>query len=692
MTRLALLRARASLRGGPGRAVAVVLLLAAWLPALVDTSPAVSGLVTAAVAIAAALGAVNADPGRHQVLDRNGASTWDRTVLGAADLAGPAAVAFVLATLLSLPVWPDGPHPVEALIVAGLVPIVAGALTGWVLSPRRAPRWWVTALIVVLAAVLAPMIVPSAVLIVRLGRGHPILRLVATVACVAGAVTTALIVGQAESWFDLQWVLFLAAGPLTVAVAWISAQLMGLAAGPLRRLGPIARLAATPLVVRRAHLGPIAAAVGLVVTLAAMEGVVGASFGAREAGRDRRDVVLGTAGTTADQSIVVTSNLDADETRTAVAEAATGRDVRVAVIDQLGEGGTETQPDVRANAPPPSGVPRALPEADGGALGDGLRALRPGVSVAADEGPTWVGVATAADLTALGHPDLTPALDRGLAVILNRGVAEAPTIELVGSDGARIARLPAVRAPDHAPAVLFPAVVVSPAVAADLGVVRHGARVVVVPTDPEGDESRSDAVEVTDEVDGQAREAPVETEGTGVEVVAAFTRYFESQTGPTGGDEELVREPGGPYNAVPFLSGTAGEGSSRGWALGVAALLVGVAGTVLVLGGSRAEDAVLEAQGAAPRTRVVVAAVQAGAVALTGSVLGGLAGIGLPALAMTAYNDGVRVDGLPDIPVVVPASVPILLVVLPVAAAVIAAAVVRLRPIAPAVDLALLDA
>ncbi|HMJ78511.1 MAG TPA: FtsX-like permease family protein, partial [Iamia sp.] len=524
------------------------------------------------------------------------------------------------------------------------------------------------------------------------GRGHPVLRAGLTIVAVVGAVLTARAVGTAETWFDLDFLLLVAAAPLVFAVAWISAQLMGLAASPLRRLGPTARLAATPLVVRRGHLGPIAAAVGLVVTLAVLEGVVGASFGAREAGRDRADVVLGETGTSDDQLIVSTSNLPADETRRVAAEAATGKQVRLAVIDQLGEGGTETRPDIRAESPPRSRIPARLTELDVSFVADDFVAVPPGVSVAVDAGSSWVGVATAADLSALGLADLGPALERGEAVVLNPDVAGTTTIALEGPDGAEIGRLPAARSGADEHGLLLPAVVVSPAVADGLGQARYGGRAVVVPTDPESRRAGSDTVEVAFAIHDHARKELPDVAGTESEGVAASARYVESQEPPARGDEEVVRDAGGPLNALSFMSGTASEGRSRGFALAVAALLVCVAGTILVLGGSRAEDAVLEAQGAEPRTRVVVAAVQAGAVALTASVLGGLAGIGLPVLAMTSYNDRDRVDGLPDIPVVIPVSVAVLLVVLPVAAAVIAAVVVRSRPLAPAADLALLDA
>lgn len=699
MTRLFLLVARRSLRRGPGRAVVVLLLVAVGLPVLLDTSPAVSALVTAAISIAAALGAASTDPGRHPILDRNGASTWDRAVVGAADLAGPAAIACALALPLSHPVWSDGPHPVAVLLVAGVIPVLAGALTAWALSPRPAPRRWVVVLVGVLVALLAPTIVPSlllaAWLIARLGPGHPVLRTLATVGAVGGAIATALVVGRAESWFDLQWFLLAAAAPLTVAVAWISAQLMGLAAGPLRHLGPIARLAATPLVVRRGHLGPIAAAVGLVATLAAMEGVVGASFGAREDGRARGNVVLGVAGTSPDQHIVVTSNLDAEEARSAAAEAATGREVQVAVIDQLGDGGTETRPDIPPGPVPESRVPDPLPRYDLLSLFEGFLAVPPGVRVTGTSGPSWVGVVTPADLPALGLADAAPALERGEAVVVDPGVDARTTIEVAGPYPHQVRTLPVFRpATTGAPGLLLPAVVVSPAVAEQLGGTRHAARVVVVPASPDPDPAvATHPSAAAADVEDRAREAVLDGAGTVAHGRGSIIRYFETQETPTArGDDELVRETSGPLNAVPILSGTAAEGRRRGWALGVAALLVAVAGAVLVLGGSRAEDAVLEAQGAEPRTRVLVAAVQAGAVALTGSVLGGIAGIGLPALAMASYNDGERLDRLSDIPIVVPASVPVLLVALPLAAAAVAALVVGFRPPTSAADVALLDA
>lgn len=103
-----------------------------------------------------------------------------------------------------------------------------------------------------------------------------------------------------------------------------------------------------------------------------------------------------------------------------------------------------------------------------------------------------------------------------------------------------------------------------------------------------------------------------------------------------------------------------------------------MAGVVLALGATRAEDAVLWVQGAPEGTRASLGAIQALVLSGAASVLAAIVGIGLPALAFSVYDRSAR-GGLPPIPLVVPWEVPVGLVALPLASALLAAAVVATR-------------
>jgi hypothetical protein len=91
---------------------------------------------------------------------------------------------------------------------------------------------------------------------------------------------------------------------------------------------------------------------------------------------------------------------------------------------------------------------------------------------------------------------------------------------------------------------------------------------------------------------------------------------------------------------------------------------------VLALGATRADDAVLELQGARAGLRAAIGAVQAGVITGTAAVLAATVGVALPALAFTVFAGH---SSQPEIPLVVPAAVPVLLIGLPVVAAALSA-------------------
>lgn len=78
--------------------------------------------------------------------------------------------------------------------------------------------------------------------------------------------------------------------------------------------------------------------------------------------------------------------------------------------------------------------------------------------------------------------------------------------------------------------------------------------------------------------------------------------------------------------------------------LSLFAALVTLAAVLLVLGATRSEDAALRAQGAPQRLRTGLASLQAALLVGPVSVLGALAGIGLPALSFSVYNRSARGD------------------------------------------------
>ncbi len=643
----------------------VLLLVAVWMPTLLGTHGLLSATVATTVAMAATVGGGLGDPARRALLERNGARPFACTLLGTAEVAGPAAVAVAIG-LVSSTVVATGPAPVEVVLVAGIVPLVVAFVAAGAIGPRRPARRWVTVLLGVLVALTAPTIVVplllAAWLLARTGR-RPLAAGVLTLGAVGLAVAIAASVGRVDTWWDLSFALLFAAAPLVLAVAWVGGIVIGVAAEGLRRTGPVGRLAAVPLQARRAHLGPIAAVVALVAALAAAEAVVGASFGAREERRVDVDRVLGLAGSSAEQAIVVTTTLTPDEARATATSAAAGLPVLVGVVGRLGTGGTQVEASAQAET-----------RADEPQTGLGLDLQRPPtVHVDAPVGPTWVGVATAGDLAALGLAAQAEALEQGRAIVLNPEAVDGATVEVVTGSGSHT--LPAVPAGWDVPAHLLPAVVVGPDLAADLGEDVRGGRVVVAPASADADHRATR--EVADAVHDRA--TATTSLDADLDAVDGFVEHLEAQSPVVSGDEALVLERGGPLNAVPYLASTAEQGADRAQGLLLAALVVAVAGTALVLSRFRSEDAVLEVQGASTSLRAAISAAQAATVSVAATVVGAAAGIGLPVLAMWVYGARDRGDDLPDVPVVVPGSIIVLLVALPVVAGAAAALVVAAR-------------
>lgn len=227
----------------------------------------------------------------------------------------------------------------------------------------------------------------------------------------------------------------------------------------------------------------------------------------------------------------------------------------------------------------------------------------------------------------------------------------------------------------------LPGAVVSPATAQRLGAEVRTRRIVVLPVegepvDPEA--LRQAAKEVVDglsDANGTPLGPPPEDESD------AAADAFEDALSPAEvfmGDDSAEIGRDGPLNDVPVLAGTLDQARGRMAFLAALALLVTLAATVLALGWTRAEDAVLDLQGAGTGLRAALGAGQALVLAGSASAVGALAGIGLPAVGFRVYES--KGYDLPPIPLVVPIEVAAVLVALPLVAAAATALVVALRP------------
>lgn len=668
MIHLAVRLAGADLRRSPGRAAAVaaLLLVAVLLPEVVRVSTLVGLVLAVVVAASATAGSAAQEERRARILAESGAGAGAQALVGGAALVVPGGAAVTIAVAIGLVA--DSPvAPVPAVLAGLVVPVVVGAAVARTAVPGPGLGRRGTVAVGVLIALTAPLLIVPLVLLAllvgrRLGRARLGVRVAVTVVAVAVTVGAAVAMSGAETFFDLGFLLLLLAVPLTVAVGWLGTVGVAAVAALVARLGPTARLATAPLGRRRRQLGPIAAVVTVVVTLAAAEGVVGASFEEREAARAPA-AVLGVAGTRDDQTIAVTTGLDPADQRALVAESVGPLPVLVATIDRVGAGGTDVERE-----PAPEGV--VVLDLNAAAR------LPPEVTVPVADGPSWVGVVAPEALGPLGLDAHAEALARGDALALNpRLLADGDRVEVAGGEAGPLT-VPVVRVSERT-GLLLPAVLVSEARAAELGGVRSGARVIAVPGPGA---APGDAATVAERVhDALDDDGAIARAAEGLDGTARFTSAVERRHTPSGGDEELRRAGIAPLDQVPMFSRTADDGQRRAVTFAALAVLVALAGTLLVLGGGRSDDAVLLVQGASDRHRLTTGVVQTTTVALAGTALGALVGLGVPALAFGLYNGRERDARTLDIPYVVPPGLVVLLVALPVVTALLAGAVVAMR-------------
>lgn len=675
MSRLVRRLVVADLRAAPGRAVATAALLAVacLLPAAMSSGSAAGAVVAFAVAVASATGAAATHERRSAVLALNGGGPGVEAGVAAATVAGPGVLAAAMAAAGGRFLFP-GPATVTILLVAIVVPVVAAPPAALLLrrgagvppataAPPSAPgtRWRHVGRVLVVGVVglLSPAVLLAwlAAYLASPRRAHRVPSLVAGLGlALAVVVGTTVMAGSVEDWFSLALTLLVFGPAVAVSVAVLGSAVLDGVGWASTRVGPWSRIALTPLTTRSRSLGPVVGILAVTTSLAAVNATVGASFGQREDDRERTlPTVTAPAGTAPDQAIGTVGPVDPEALRQAASEVAAATGTRAVVLERLGVGATATDRG-------PGGDPRSL--------------FPPTVYLGSDpdaDAPIWLGVVEPPDLASLGLAGAAQDLAAGRVVILEPALATPAGTVTVSRAGRAPTTLPAAPATGPTGGAELPGGLVSRATAESLGGPIVTARVVVVPAPGRsvGAETvRAAAYDVVARARGLPPLAPAGLSAAEQTVVDLHAALASARDVVHLGSDRVVLASSGPLNDVPVLAGTREEGRARLVALGALALLVTVAGVGLALGASRAEDAMLDVQGAPRVLRSTIGAIQAGVLAGSSSLLAAAVGVGLPALAFRVYNG--HAD-LPDVPLVVPAEVAALLVLLPVVAAAVTA-------------------
>lgn len=662
------------LRAAPGRAVAVAVLLgaAALLPTLVASAPAVGAVLAFAVTVAATSGATAAHDRRAAVLRLNGGApvaveAWvDAPTMVVPGVAGAVGAA-VVGAMLS-----PGPRLVSIVWLALVVPVAAAPLAGWLArrsvfdpaqtaspgasAPRRRGPSAGRAALALVAALINPVLL-LAWLALRLGSParspRRLSRLAGIVLALAIVVGTAVAAGSASDWTTLGFVLYLAGPAAALSVAVLGSAALDAVGALTARAGPWSRIALSPLTGRSRSIGPVVGVLAVVTSLGAMNATVGASFGQREDDRERTlPTRTGQAGSGPDQAIGNVHAVEPAALRRIAVDVSAATGTRAVVIERLGLGTTATYdgpqfPDIVE--PPTTYL---------------------GVDEYA-EAPIWLGIVEPSDLEALGLGASAADLAAGKVVVLNPDLpAERGSVTLSHPGGRT--NLPAAPATGPTGGIRLPGGLVTRATAEAIEGPISTAQVVVVPG-PGGSADRAALRPAAQAIVDRAKRLPLLTpDGLDATAEASFTisDLLRANDPVLLGDEEVVVFRSGPLNDVPVLAGTREAGRGQLLGLGALGLLMAVAGVGLALGATRSEDLVLRAQGAPRALRSAIGAIQAAVLTGSSSVLAAAIGVGLPALAFRLYNGA---STLPDIPLVVPAEVPALLVGLPLVAAALTA-------------------
>lgn len=698
MIRVAWRLAVADARRAPARTLAVagLLVAAAWLPTFVDAPAIVGGLLAVAVAFAAAVGAAALAEGRAVILERNGARTGLHTLIAVLSLLIPGVGALVV-TVLCVALAGSGPGIGATFVVTVVMPVLAAPVAGWVtvhgrrfdgrmrIGPVGRRRSVVVAVAVVVCVVFLPLglAVVAGYLLSGSWSQDRVRRVISVVLAFVALGFATVVVGGSRDWTDLGFALFFMIPVLVISVAILAVHVHGVVAERGGRLGPRFRLALAPLVLRRRVLAPLLALVTLAMAVAVTEGVVGASFGQREADRARTlPTITAVAGNDPRQVIVPVPPVDPGTLRKVANAQLVGSGASAVVIEEVGVGNAQVG---------------SMPS--NGSSGDFLRFVWTSENidpVGLESRPSstpkgkpvftrsrWLGIVAPADLDLLSWGEATHPLAAGKLVVVDpsRSAADGTVAVTVGT---RTRPMPTEIVDGMRGGYALPAALVSADTAARLSPFRTTARVVVVPTPgAQPQPTIPELVAIGRKIQTAAARLPV-ARPTGLNADQQSTlERFAGLIGPSLGDDSVI--PGarhltvwesGPLNDVPILAGTAGRARRSMQPLIILSVFVTLAVVFLALGATRRDDEVLAVQGAPGGFRSAVAAIQAGMVTTSAATLAAAAGIGIPAACFALYN---RNADLPPIPLVVPGVVWVVLVAVPLGTVALAAVLPLLR-------------
>ena len=689
MIRLAVRFAVAEARRAPGRFVAVAVLLAAaaLLPAALDAPWLVAMLVAVAAAFAATVGSVELAEQRIAVLARNGAARGIEAGIASISMLLVGAPAFVAAWIVAA-ACDVAMRLGSAALVTVAIPVVTAPIAAWLArrsalpegvpatGPTRRRRVVAIVTFVVVCLVFVPL--GFTLLAGWLASGvwskNRLRMLIASGVALLSLGLAVCIIGSSNSWWGLGFALLCMIPVLAVAVAILAVHAHSVVATLVGGFGPRVRLALAPLTLRRRVLAPLLALVTLSMTLAVTEGVVGASFGRREADRaTTMPTITARAGSDASQAIAPIAPVDPNALRRMLHEQLAGTNASAVVIDQVGAGNTTS----------------VLPSAARGqrsvilALTGGMSDL-PGIELPGggpnDPTARWVGVVDPGNpdgLKLLGLSGAAGPLADG-KVVLTAKVEPWTDGKVALKVGNSSVRRDAAVSSGPRGGYALPGAIVSAAVAAELSPLLVPARVVVVPKP--GAATRPTVTQLVrygQQIQRASARLPVAhpdgltaTQQSNLELYAQLVAPAVNGDTVVSGAEHVTIWKSGPLNDVPFFASTEHDARRAAPSLVVLSVLVTLAVVFLALGATRRDDEILEVQGAPAGLRSVVAAIQAAVVTLSAVVLAALLGIAVPAASFAIYNKG---SDLPAIPLVLPGLVWIVLVIVPVCTSALAA-------------------
>lgn len=690
MIRLAWRLAIGEARRSPARLVAVACLLvaAAWLPTLID-APLVGGLVALAAAFSAAVGAAALTEDRAVILERNGSRVGIQTLITMISMLIPGGAALVVTAAVAA-VSGAGPTIVTTVVITVVIPLLTAPLAGWATLRRRRfdrrsltgfagrRRVAVIAVAVVVCLVFLPLGLAVIAGYVTSGSWSQdrVRRVISAILALVALGFATFVLGESRDWTDFGLALLFMIPVLVVGVMILAVHVHAVATDQGGRLGPRFRLALAPLMLRRRVLAPLLALVTLAMAIAVTEGVVGASFGKREADRAQTlPSVTAVAGNRPRQAIVAVPPIDPSALRDVATAQLAGTGATAVVIDEVGVGNAQV-----ASMP--------LDGFSGASLGVWAFAAFDPVGLQSrpswtptgrkvDTSSRWLGVVEPADLDVLGWSGAKRSLTEGKVVVVapREPVADGTVAVKVGTGEQR---LPAGVVDGPRGGYALPGALVSAETAARLSPLTTTARVVVVPSPTAQDQPTvRELVAYGRRISDAVSRLPVARpaglspdQHSNLELYAGIIRSSLGENPVTSGAKTLTIWESGPLNDVPYFADTADQARRSMVPLIVLCVLVTLAVVFLALGATRRDDEILAVQGAPGGLRSAIAAIQTGVVTLTAAVLAAILGIGIPAVCFALYN---RHADLPSIPLVVPGLVWVVLVAVPAGTVALAA-------------------